>query len=87
MAGSVIHVALEDDRMDEMRKLKVIVLEEYIDAVVRSLGQAGVVQFIDMREKLDEWKGVLVSHSVPTGTLQNAPIFFRKSKLQLKTCT
>ena len=46
-----------------------IVLEEYIDAVVRSLGQAGIVQFIDMREKLDEWKGVLVPHTVPTGTL------------------
>ena len=55
--------------MDEMRKLKVIVLEEYIDAVVRSLGQEGVVQFIDMREQLDEWKGVLVPHTVPTGTL------------------
>ena len=52
-----------------MRKLKVIVFEEYIDAVVRSLGQAGVVQFIDMREKLEDWKGVLVPHSVPTGTL------------------
>ena len=64
--------------MDDMRKLKVIVLEEYIDAVVRSLGQAGLVQFIDMREKLDEWKGVLVSHTVPTGTLARCSALFSK---------
>ena len=64
--------------MDVMRKLKVIVLEEYIDAVVRSLGQAGVVQFIDMREKLDEWKGVLVPHTVPTGTLAKCSNLFSK---------
>lgn len=55
--------------MEEMLKLKVIVLEDYIDAVVRSIGQAGVVQFIDMHEKLEAWKGVLVPHKVPTGTL------------------
>ena len=55
--------------MAEMRKLNVVVFEEYIDAVVRSLGQAGLVQFIDMREKLEDWKGVLVPHTVPTGTL------------------
>ena len=59
----------EDGNMAEMLKLNVVVFEEYIDAVVRSLGQAGVVQFIDMREKLEDWKGVLVPHTVPTGTL------------------
>ena len=55
--------------MVEVRKLDVVVFEEYIDAVVRSLGQAGLVQFIDMREKLEYWKGVLVPHTVPKGTL------------------
>jgi V/A-type H+-transporting ATPase subunit I len=59
----------EDDGMLEIRKLKVVVFEDYIDAVVRSLGQAGVVQFIDMREKMEEWKGVLVPHTVPTETM------------------
>jgi V/A-type H+-transporting ATPase subunit I len=48
--------------MEEMRKLKVMVYEDYIDAVVRSLGQVGIVQFIDMREKFEEWKGVLVPY-------------------------
>ena len=52
-----------------MRKLEVLVLEEYIDAALRFLGQAGVVQFIDMREKPEIWKDVLVPHEVPTDTL------------------
>ncbi len=49
--------------MEKMRKLKVMVYEDYIDAVVRSLGQVGMVQFIDMREKFEEWKGVLVPYT------------------------
>jgi len=52
-----------------MRKLKVIIFEDDVDAVVRSLGEAGTVQFIDMREKLEEWKGVLVPHVVSTEAL------------------
>ena len=55
--------------MVEMQKLKVMVFEEYIDPVVRSLGKEGVVQFIDMRDKMGDWKGVLVPHNVPTGIL------------------
>ncbi len=54
--------------MTEMRKLKVIVLEDSIDTVVRSLGEAGIVQFADMREKLADWKGILVPHVVSTET-------------------
>lgn len=53
--------------MEEMRKLKVMVYEDYIDAVVRSLGQVGIVQFIDMREKFEEWKGLLVPY---TGSIE-----------------
>ena len=53
--------------MEEMRKLKVMVYEDYIDAVVRSLGQLGIVQFIDMCEKFEEWKGVLVPY---TGSIE-----------------
>ena len=55
--------------MEEMRKLKVMVYEDYIDAVVRSLGQAGVVQFIDIRENPEEWKGFFVPHSASSETL------------------
>ncbi len=51
--------------MTEMRKIAAIVFEDNIDAVIRSLGEAGIVQFVDMREKLDIWKGSLVPHVVP----------------------
>jgi V/A-type H+-transporting ATPase subunit I len=53
--------------MMEMRKLKVMVHEDYIDGVVWSLGQAGVVQFIDMREKPEEWKGLFVPYTGSIG--------------------
>jgi V/A-type H+-transporting ATPase subunit I len=52
-----------------MRKLEVLELEEYVDASLRFLGQAGVVQFIDIREKPEIWKDVLVPYEVPTNTL------------------
>jgi len=52
--------------MTEMRKIAAIVFEDDIDAVIRSLGEAGIVQFVDMRQKLDEWKGTLAPHTVPT---------------------
>jgi V/A-type H+-transporting ATPase subunit I len=64
--------------MAEMQKLKVMVFEEYIDAVVRSLGQAGVVQFIDMREKMSDWKEVFTPHNVPTGTLTKCSALLSK---------
>jgi V/A-type H+-transporting ATPase subunit I len=48
-----------------MRKLKVLVLEERIDAVLRVLGDTGSVHLIDMRERLDPWEGVLVPYDVP----------------------
>ena len=51
--------------MTEMRKLAVVVFEDDVDAVIRSLGEAGIVQFIDIRAKLDEWKGTLTPHAVP----------------------
>jgi len=52
-----------------MRKLKVITLEDDVDAVVRSLDEAGIVQFIDMREKVEEWNGILASQVVSTEVL------------------
>ncbi len=54
--------------MAEMRKLIAIVFEDDVDEVVRSLGEAGIVQFVDMRQKLDEWKGALTPHTVPAQT-------------------
>ncbi|PVX27116.1 MAG: hypothetical protein CW716_03940 [Candidatus Bathyarchaeum sp.] len=63
-------ISNEDDDMIEMQKLKVLVYEEYIDAVVRSLGHAGIVQFIDIRTKPEEWKDVFVPYksSIETET-------------------
>jgi len=55
--------------MTEMRKLAVILFEDHVDAVIRSLGEAGVVQFVNMREKLEVWKGTLVPYEVPTEIL------------------
>ena len=48
--------------MIDMEKLKVLVYEDYIDAVVRSLGHAGIVQFIDILTKPEEWKDVFVPY-------------------------
>jgi len=67
--GSYQAGAPEDDDMVEMRKLKVMVYEEYIDAVVQSLGHAGIVQLIDMREIPEDWKGVLVPPKGSTETI------------------
>ena len=52
--------------MTEMRKIAAIVFEDNIDAVIRSLGEAGIVQFVDMHERLDVWKGALIPHVVPS---------------------
>lgn len=48
--------------MVEMQKLNVLVYEEFIDVVIRSLGRAGIVQFIDMREKPEIMKDFLVPY-------------------------
>jgi V/A-type H+-transporting ATPase subunit I len=55
--------------MTEMRKITAIVFEDNIDAVIRSLGEAGIVQFVDMHEKLETWKGSLVPHVIPTDVM------------------
>ena len=53
--------------MIEMRKLEVLILESHVDAVLRFLGQAGAAQLIDMREKPESWKDILVPY-VPKAT-------------------
>ena len=40
-----------------------LVYEEYIDSVVRSLGHGGIVQFIDLREKSEEWNQVFLPYT------------------------
>jgi V/A-type H+-transporting ATPase subunit I len=52
--------------MTEMRKLKVLVLEEHIDAVLRTLAEMGAVQLIDMPKRLESWEGTLLPYDVPT---------------------
>lgn len=42
-----------------MTKIKAMVYEPYLDEVLRSIGELGVVQFIDLRAKLDKWEGAL----------------------------
>ena len=49
-----------------MRKLKVMLLKDNVDAAVRSLGEASIVQFIDMGTTSEEGKEMLVPHTVPT---------------------
>lgn len=66
--------------MIEMQKLKVMVYEDYVDAVIRSLGHAGIVQFIDIREKPEEWKGVLVPYKDSTGTMAKSSDLLSKIK-------
>jgi vacuolar-type H+-ATPase subunit I/STV1 len=55
--------------MVDMQKLKALVHVDYIDAVVRSLGHAGIVQFIDMREKPEDWEALLVPNKGSTETI------------------
>ncbi len=55
--------------MAEMRKLKVVVLEDDIDTVLRFLGEASVAHFVDMRERQDDWKETLTPSAVPAETL------------------
>ena len=64
--------------MTHMRKLQVLVLGEYTDAALRFLGQAGVAQFIDMREKPDVWKDVLVPHEAQTDILDRCSAILSK---------
>jgi V/A-type H+-transporting ATPase subunit I len=52
-----------------MQKLKVLVYEDNFDAVVRSLGHAGIVQFIDMQEKPEDWKEGLFPYKGSTETI------------------
>lgn len=50
-----------------MTKIRAMVYEPYVNDVLRSMGELGVVQFINMREKLDKWEGAL-SPVEPTKT-------------------
>jgi len=75
----------EDDDMVEMQKLKVLVYEDYIDAVVRSLGHAGIVQFIDMREKPEDWEEVLVPHKGSNETIAKCSDLLSKIEAAFET--
>ena len=70
--------------MAEIRKLKVIILEDDVDAVVESLGETGLVQFIRMPEKLEVTEGVVVSHVVQTEALTRCSNLLSKIELSFE---
>ena len=71
--------------MIEIQKLKALVYEEYIDAVVRSLGHAGIVQFIDMREKPEDWEEFLVPHKESTETMAKCSDLISRIEVAFET--
>ena len=71
--------------MIEMEKLKVMVYEDYVDAVVRSLGHAGIVQLIDMREKPEDWEGVLVPYKEPVEAMTKCSDLLSKIEAAFET--
>lgn len=70
--------------MAEMRKLGVILFEDYVDAAIRSIGEAGVAEFVDMREKLDKWKGSLIPYEVPPEILTRCSEFLSRIETSFK---
>ncbi|MCW8801863.1 MAG: hypothetical protein OQK81_00740 [Candidatus Bathyarchaeota archaeon] len=54
--------------MLEIQKLKVLVHENYIDATVRVLGHAKIVQFIDVKKDPEYWKETLVPYETSPET-------------------
>ncbi len=64
--------------MTEMRKLKVLVFEEYIDTVLRFLGEVGVAQFIDLREQMDVWDGTLIPYGVSSEVTSQSSILLSR---------
>jgi len=71
--------------MIKMQKLKVIIYEDYIDAVIRSLGHAGIVQFIDMRQTPEEWKESLVPYQGSTETIAKCSELLSKIDAEFET--
>ena len=55
--------------MLEIQKLKVLVHEDYIDAAVRFLGHAKIVQFIELKDKPEDWKDNFVPYTDSKDTL------------------
>jgi V/A-type H+-transporting ATPase subunit I len=67
--------------MNIIRKLKVLVLDEHIDAVLRTLADVSAVQLIDMNKKLDSWEGTLILYDVQSEAID------RCSKLHSRIST
>lgn len=42
----------------EMRKVKVLILDEYLEGVMRELSKAATFHMVDVGERTDEWEGV-----------------------------
>ncbi len=70
--------------MTKMEKLSVIILEDQVDAVLRSLGEAGTVQFVDIRGKMDAWKGSLVPYGIHVELRTRCSAIISKIEISLK---
>ena len=51
--------------MTDLRKLKILVIEEQIDAVLRTLVDTGTIQIVDITENLQAFEGTLERYDVP----------------------
>ena len=58
--------------------MKVLVLEERIDAVLRSLAELGTTQLIDMTENLESWEGTLEPYDVPVEVINRCSSLLSK---------
>ncbi|MEE9459788.1 MAG: V-type ATPase 116kDa subunit family protein [Candidatus Bathyarchaeia archaeon] len=58
--------------------MKVLVLEERIDAVLRSLAELGTTQLIDMTENLESWEGTLEPYDVPVEVINRCSSILSK---------
>ncbi|UCD97037.1 MAG: hypothetical protein JSV35_03010, partial [Candidatus Bathyarchaeota archaeon] len=70
--------------MAEIRKLKAIILGDDVDAVVESLGEKGLVQFIHMPDSLEVDRGVTVSRIVQAEALATCSDLLSKIELSFE---
>lgn len=58
--------------MANIQKIKVLVLDEYTDDVLRSLGEAGTAQIANLKDSFQSWKGLLDPYEVPAEEMRKS---------------